>query len=233
MKIFLSLILFFVSFSVNNFAYGHIYSETSVKNWVTRTPRRVENSMSSLVSHLTKPFDNDYNKAQAIAYWIAMRIHYDQYLYNNNEATYLRYNYRPQKPTELLKSRAGICVDFTNLFYAMTRKANIRSKRIKGYVYQKSGRSRRLSSPKDRRDSLHAWNAFYYRGKKIYVDTTFMAGGRVETKRRISETNRRRALNKLKRANRLKSVKNDFDTFYFGFTYEDEKRQTGYIREEL
>ena len=36
---------------------------------------------------LEKPFDNDYDKAKAIAFWIASHIYYDEYLYNNGGAS--------------------------------------------------------------------------------------------------------------------------------------------------
>ena len=61
------------------------YSSKRIERYVNKTPRKYENNLSSLVSFLVKPLDDDYDKAKAIAFWIASRINYDEYLYFKKE----------------------------------------------------------------------------------------------------------------------------------------------------
>lgn len=204
------------------------FSSSSISRYVDRTPRDVENHSISLVKYLTKPFDNDYDKAKAIAFWIASRIHYDEYIYNNGKTTKLARKYDSQTPNELLKSRVGICGDFANLFVDLCRKAGIRATYISGYAYP-AGVS--LTSRR-KHNAAHAWNSFVYKGKKIYVDTTFMAKGVTGVKKHISEMNHQRALRDIQRNNKNKSKVNEFDDFYFDFTYRKESQQRHYERKE-
>lgn len=47
------------------------YRNERIKSFVEQTPRNVENRISTLAEYLTKPYNNNYDKAQAIAFWIA------------------------------------------------------------------------------------------------------------------------------------------------------------------
>ena len=97
------------------------YTSAQIKSYVDNTPRNVENNIAPLVRYLTKPFNDDYDKAKAIAYWIASRIYYDDFLYSgtDNKDTYLRKGYQKQTPAKLLRSRTGICIAYATLFTAM------------------------------------------------------------------------------------------------------------------
>lgn len=136
----LSLLIFAVIFCLTAFcchaADVRRYTSTQIKSYVDNTPRNVENNIAPLVRYLTKPFNDDYDKAKAIAYWIASRIYYDDFLYSgtDNKDTYLRKGYQKQTPAKLLRSRAGICIDYANLFTAMCRKAGITARVIYGYL---------------------------------------------------------------------------------------------------
>ncbi len=218
--------LLFVSFSIDANAFN--YSSERIERYVNKTPRKYENNISSLVSFLVKPLDDDYDKAKAIAFWIASRINYDEYLYNNGGVTKLRNKYKGQSPRELIKSRVGICGDFAELFKEMCRKAGIKAHYVTGYTYPEGVR---LTS-KVKANSAHAWNYFVYKGKKIYVDTTFMAKGRTGVKGRANNLNRNRALKQIKRENKRKSEINEFDEFYFDFNYKDETKIRNYKRVE-
>ncbi len=228
MKKWIFLAVALIGLSGIRFAEARHYSSQQIERYVNRTPREDENNLSTLVSYLTKPFDNDYDKAKAIAFWIASRINYDAYLYNNGKMSRLIKNYDGQEPLELLRSRVGICGDFANLFMAMCRKAGVRAYYIKGFAYP-AGQSLTAT---DRRNSGHAWNSFSYQGEKIYVDTTFMAKGKTAVSGSASQTGRRRALIDVKKDNKRKSQINDFDDFYFDFTYKDEKQKRRYQRQE-
>ncbi len=224
--LFCILYIFFATFSLEAEAIN--YSSSRIERYVNKIPRKYENNLSTLVNILIKPLDDDYDKAKAIAFWIASRINYDEYLYNNGSATKLIVKYKGQKPRELLKSRVGICGDFAELFEEMCKKAGIRVYSVSGYTYPSNVR---LSS-KVKRNSGHVWNYFIYKGKKVYVDTTFMSKGTTGFRGRASDFNRNRALKQIKRENKRKSEINKFDEFYFDFDYKDEEKKRKYKRVE-
>ena len=209
-------------------AEARIYTPKQIESYVNSTPRKVENYIPSLAKYLSEPFDNNYDKAMAIAFWIASRISYDNYLYNNGETSNLRNNYRGQNPNKLIRSRAGICGDFADLFVALCRSAGIQAREVVGYAYPYG---KRVSSAQ-KKNYGHAWNYFLYKGKKVYVDTTWMARGKTGVKGSQNHQNRRRALNKIKRENRLESAINSFDDYYFDFNYKDEAKDRNYVHEE-
>lgn len=228
MRNFLFYFTIIISLFLNSLAEAKNYSSAQITTYVNKIPREQENKLDTLVKYLIAPFDNDYDKAKAIAFWIASRINYDEYLYSNGKTSKLLKTYTGQSPKELINSRVGICEDFSNLFKELCRRAKIRASVITGYAYP-AGIS--LSANK-RRNSGHAWNAFIYNNKKIFVDTTFMARGTMKVEHSQNNMNRRRALKDVKRENKTKSQINDFDEFYFDFTYKDEKSKRKYIHKE-
>jgi len=209
-------------------AYATRYTGRSIKKYVEKTPREDENSLSSLVHYLIEPLDDDYDKARAIAFWIASRINYDEYLYSNGKTTKLIKSYQGQTAKELLKSRVGICSDFANLFTEMCQKAGVRAYTVHGYAYPSSS----IYSRKHNSNTGHAWNYFMYKGKKIYVDTTFMAKGSIASSGRVGNLAHRRALKEVQHDNKYKSQVHEFDDYYFNFIYKDEVRDKGYIHQE-
>lgn len=102
-----------------------------VDQHVKTTPRENENSLTALVSYLTSPYDDDYCKAKAIAYWIASRIKYDNIIKCSDDDTPCQ----RQSAVRLLSSRAGLAIDFANLFAIMCRKASISAHAISGNLY--------------------------------------------------------------------------------------------------
>lgn len=230
MRTFLFILSLFFTLFVQTDALATNYPSARIKRYVNKTPRDKEQSINSLVSYLIKPLDDDYDKAKAIAFWIAGHISYDEYLYNNGQTTKLIKTYRGQDARELLKSRVGICGDFAELFVEMCQKAGIRANVVHGYAYPGS---KALSENKLKRGSFgHAWNYFKYKDKKIYVDTTFMSKGSTGVSSRISNYSHKKALREVQRDNKYKSQVNDFDEYYFDFDYKDEMRKKHYIHHE-
>ncbi len=225
-RLFFILVLqFFIIFNCP-ISLAKTYSSVVIRNYAEKAPRKVEDHINTLVKYLVKPFDNDYDKAKAIAFWIASHINYDYYLYNSKRTELLK-TYKGQEPEELLHSRAGICMDYAKLFTAMCDKARVKSGRLSGYAV--IGNETRTAAKKN---NPHAWNYFKYKGKIIYVDTTWMAAGKVKVGKRISRVNRKIALNNLKKANKKQCQINDFDEYYFDFTYEGEQRTKHVRRQE-
>ena len=227
MRRFLAFLFIFLPLGVTT-VYATNYPSARIKRYATNTPRQVENNVATLTRHLIRPLDDDYDKAKMIAFWIASHINYDEYLYSNGKTSKLIKGYRGQSPQQLLNSRVGICGDFAELFNEMCQKAGIRSQKVHGYVYP---RKAHLTNRQKRANYSHAWNYFYYKGKKIYVDTTFMAGGTTGTRGGSHDFAHNSTLRKIKSDNRHRSRVNDFDDKYFDFTYKDEERM-GYKREE-
>ncbi len=221
MKYFSFLLLCF-SFilSATSDGFAQQYSSKQIANYVRSAPSEVERNIAPLVKYLTEPFDNDYDKAKSIAFWIASHIYYDSYLYNgtDNKDTYLRKSYQEQTPSKLLKSRVGICVDYAALFQAMCRKAGITARTVDGYAYP----AHLALSSAVKRNYAHSWNYFYYKGQKIYVDTTFMAGGSLAADEYPNSAKRRRALYQFKKLNKEQEQTASIYGYYFDFSYKDE-----------
>lgn len=233
MRFILFIFLLCSSLFISSDAWATRYTSRSLKKYVLQVPRREENNISSLVNYLTKRLDDDYDKAKVIAFWIASHINYDEYLYHDGKTSKLINTYHGQSSSELLKSRAGICGDFAQLFEDMCRKAGIRAYQVHGYASAGTSIRREKYSHKFKHNAVgHAWNYFIYKNRNIYVDTTFMAHGTTGVSRQIGNFTHKRALNEIKRENRYKSQINDFDEYYFDFDYEDEPKDKGYIRFE-
>ncbi len=202
---------------------------------VKKTPKRIERNILYLTNYLVAPFNNDYDKAMAIAMWIAGNIRYDNFRYDSNERTrrdkILNLQTKEVTPKELLKIRTGICGDYAHLFAAMCKKAGIKAYYITGHLMKKN-----------RSTGGHAWNAFKYKNKIIYVDTTFMSEGTLVNSKdnknfRISSFERKKAIKKLKKEHKNMEKNytpylDDIKLYFFDFTYEDETRKYGYERKE-
>lgn len=212
---------------VNAFAYDARYKW--YMDFMENIPRDVEEDLNSLVRYLSYPMQNDYDKAQAFAYWIASHVIYDKYLYNHGSKTKLIKDYENQSPEELLTTRVGICGDFAKLFQAMCDKAGVRAGYVRGYVFEEGDNK---NSRRDRANNAHAWNYFVYKGTKVYVDTTFMAKGKLEVDGRVSKFKRKRAIRKNQKENRRENTIYPIDSYYFDFAYKDEYKSRGHKRME-
>ena len=220
-------LILFCGFVFATSADAKTYSDAYIKKYANDTPRAAENNAATLVKYLTAPFDNDYDKAKVISFWIAGHISYDEYLYNNNVGfTKLHKGYKPQTTDQLLKSRVGICVDFALLFYQLTKTAGIRSGIITGTVVPASKRKQRRGVSA----GGHMWNFFKYQDKIVYVDTTFMSLESMEVKHRVSENEHNAQMKKVANASKYHSKTHDYTSYYFDFTYASEKKAKGDIR---
>ncbi len=72
----------------------------------------------------------------------------------------------------LAKPTSAVCLEFTDLFIALSRAAGIPAREVDGYAYTKNTRERPLSLVKD---ILHAWPEYYNSQKQewIMVDPTW------------------------------------------------------------
>lgn len=71
-----------------------------------------------------------------------------------------------------------------------------------------------------------------YRGRKVYVDTTFMGDGNLTINGYVSRLERKRAIQKHVQKNQRKSVLYPVTPYFFDFSYEDEYIKRGHKRIE-
>lgn len=212
MRLIFCLLFYICIFISPVYAEGTIHQKTL--DYVLQTPPYT--NLSQLTFYLTKPYQDDYEKARAIAYYIASHVAYDEYLYNNGKKT--RLQRKKRSPQEILQSKVGVCSDFALLFTTMSQMAGIRARTVNGHVfdvYENTYMVKRSKKPP------HAWNYFDYKGRKVLVDTTWMAGGKTGYENYVTEFNHRQAINELKKKDLTYSV----DPFYFDFNAKEEKEK--------
>jgi len=216
----------FVSFLLFFSAEAKISGQ--IRSYVNKTPRSYEDSLDTLVPYLIKPYTNDYDKAASIATWIASRIVYDQFMYNRGKPTELfekRVNMSDEEKEiadseeDILISRVGTCQDYAKLFSRMAQAAGLEVGTVEGYIVRNKKRPEKSMTV----NNAHVWNYFMYNGKKIYVDTTWMAGGKLPYSSRISEKKREKQVNKFEKMNKKRSKIYSVNDYYFDFDYEKER----------
>ena len=71
------------------FSFAAIAKERNLQiaSYAFDAPDRVARDRQTLARYLTRPYHNDYDKLQAIAYWIASHIAYDGYKYSGGKTS--------------------------------------------------------------------------------------------------------------------------------------------------
>lgn len=101
---------------------------------------------------LTAGLQGDEEKVKAIYEYIL-----SNYKYDYDKIDKLTYDYLPDI-NKTLKSKKGICYDFSALFASMLRSVGIPAKLVKGYGEKIQG--------------YHAWNEVYINNKWVTIDTS-------------------------------------------------------------
>ena len=202
-------------------------TDDEVYEYVTTVPRNIEKDLGQLTRYLVRPYNDKYDKAKAIAFWIASHVVYDGFIFKDkpnafgyNEMTSFGKKYGGQHAWELAESRVGICEDYSELFMDMAIRAGIRAKIETGKIRRVGEEYKHI--PK-RFDLEHAWNSFKYNGRDIYVDVTWMANGpkmMPENGNLITESQHNRAVKKRKKENRKESRIYPINPYYFDFDYD-------------
>ena len=115
-----------------------------------------------ITRYLTKGLNSPTDKVRAIYYWMAHAIRYDIAKMNSNET----YTDPQQLVDEVLKTRKGVCANYSALFQACCQSVGIQSYVIEGYTRQNE-----KIVP-----IAHAWNAVYIDGRFYNIDVTWAAG---------------------------------------------------------
>ena len=113
-----------------------------------------ENDAVKKAVELTKNLSRDADKVEAIYDFIIRNINYDL------KKSDLPVDYLPNIGTTI-KTKKGMCYDFSALFAAMLRSIGVPTKLVKGQG--------------DKIKGYHAWNEVYLDGKWLTIDTSFDA----------------------------------------------------------
>jgi len=154
-----------VNLEDRKYTYGpklYIENVTDVNRFLVPTKDIDSNdpAISDLAKRLTRLSKTDRDKARNIYNWITRNIKYDYTKYRNQLANDYSDVYGA---VNTIKTKKGVCYDFSTLFAAMSRSIGLEAKVIRGnYV---SGK----------RQEYHAWNEIYLKdeGKWIKLDSTF------------------------------------------------------------
>lgn len=119
-------------------------------------------NVKDITRYLTKNLNSPTDKVRAIYYWMAHAIRYDISKMNSN----LTYTDPQQLVDEVLRTRKGVCANYSALFNACCQSAEIQSYIIEGYTRQY-----------DKISMLaHSWNAVNINGRFYCIDVTWAAG---------------------------------------------------------
>ena len=113
-----------------------------------------ESEVVEIARELTKDKKSAEEKVKTIYDYI---IHNYSYDLGKEE---LSYDYLPDND-KLIKSKKGMCYDFSSLFASMLRSIDVPTKLVKGYA--------------DKAKGYHAWNEVYIDGKWKVIDTSYDA----------------------------------------------------------
>jgi transglutaminase/protease-like cytokinesis protein 3 len=129
-------------------------------------------SLEELVKDLTSPFQTDqYKKAECIYLWIKLNIRYDFAEYASGSSSEGSRGPVPD-PETVLKTRMGVCDEFSTLAKKMFELAGIKSEVITGWARPSSGQLfEHVNKFK------HAWNRILIDGKWHFVDCTWASLG--------------------------------------------------------
>lgn len=216
MKKLLLSVLAFLAFSATSTA-GEFNGR--IASFAFQTPDSAASDRRSLALYLTKTYRNDYDKLQAIAYWISSHIAYDGYKYNNGKVSQKEMEYE----YDILQYRTGICADFAELFTEMANIAGISGvETVGGYVLEKQSKIKRFYNQKDvQKETRHAWNRVHMGNRTFFVDTTFMARGIIgEQGNRLTSSFKHKY--DVKNRKRMNYVNTSIEAFFFDFTPKQE-----------
>ena len=167
-------LLFYFSlfFGQNNFSKADSIAKSTKYN----------GNINELVLDLTTDFDNDFDKARSIYFWITENISYDYKLFNKGPQI-VKFNCKSKVDCQIkkqefesklihtvLRKKKAICSGYSTLFKRMCDIATIKSLNIDGYIKNKKshiGNSGILD---------HAWNAIIIENKTYFLDPTWASG---------------------------------------------------------
>ncbi len=152
----LSLFLSFLSFGQSQTEY------TLIDNQISKIPNSSTYSTKGIANYINSNFKTDNDKIRAIFYWTASNISYDM----DNRFTSNSRETSENKIKNILKTRKGVCSDYTEIFNNLANKVGIKTVIISGYTKQ-NGEIDTIS---------HAWCASRINNRWYLFDPTWGSG---------------------------------------------------------
>jgi hypothetical protein len=129
-----------------------------------KAPASAKNSVKALAAYLTKPAQNDLQKARALYRWVTANIAYDTQGYFSG-------SFGDLSPQGVLRSGKGVCSGYSRLYKALADAAGLECVEISGHA---KGYGYYPGQSVD--DVNHAWNAVKINKKWYLIDSTWGAG---------------------------------------------------------
>ena len=115
---------------INQKCFGGVYSAIDKK--VLQIPDSLTASTDGISGYINSNFHTNKEKVRAIYIWLASKIEYDI----NNMYAINFYETMEEKISKSLKTRKGICINYSALFNELCTKCGIKSYIITGYTEQ-------------------------------------------------------------------------------------------------
>ena len=115
---------------INQKCFGGVYSAIDKK--VLQIPDSLTSSTNGISGYINSNFHTNKEKVRAIYIWLASIIEYDI----NNMYAINFYETMEEKISKSLKTRKGICINYSALFNELCTKCGIKSYIITGYTEQ-------------------------------------------------------------------------------------------------
>lgn len=158
MKIVVSLFILVITCNINAQDKAIVF-----QNLVVNIPENESYSLKRISSLITKNHQTENQKLMAIFKFITQNYSYDYELQKQIEnGTYLDQS-DEDKLENVLKTKKGVCDNFSILFHELAKRQNIKSKIIIGIA--KDNQKMIIGS--------HAWNAVFVDNKWLIIDVTW------------------------------------------------------------
>jgi transglutaminase/protease-like cytokinesis protein 3 len=176
------LILSFLLLFITNYSYSQSYA--AVDNAIKNYPKSFT-SPEKLAEKIKADFASDEEKARAIFTWIALNIRYDLNAYaelsqkpkvaysfsSEEERINKEQKFRRDMANAVLRSKKGVCQDYTALFQTLCELNGIKCMTIMGTSKTTLQHIGKMPIASD-----HAWNAVRIGDKWRFVEPTWAAG---------------------------------------------------------
>lgn len=136
----------------------------------------VMEELQQITQDVIRDCKTDYEKCRALHDWVCANIWYDMDVFAGKKSS-------SHTIAEVLKTRTGVCADYTQLYNAMLRIAGIPAKEVDGFALGvgESSTWNSTSLEKASKQTNHAWTEAYVDGEWIIIDTTWDSQNRYQS----------------------------------------------------
>lgn len=134
--------------------------------------------VKSLSDQICAGITNDYDKARALAQWVALNMYYD------NDAAKNGVTDEELTLDFVLENHRSVCFGWTNLYSALCQAQGIECYNASGSVVTGSRCFLQTNSSDER---AHSWNMVVIDGRKIWVDTVWNSSNNYENESYVTK----------------------------------------------